>query len=141
MTPEDRTDGTIVFAVNNRATDLAELHDNSRTVELSEELEESGAVPELPPPDGDAPRDLGDVRDAIVAQLSPRCREVYLMVNEDGFTYKQVAAALGIGPESVKTYLKRANICIREALVDGGYRVTAGESPKALKPFSEASND
>lgn len=142
LTPESRHPAAITTAVRNRAIDIA-LRD-AKSVELTEELEESGAVPLVPAVDSEDPPELAQVRDAILEQLTPRSREAYLLVNEDGFTYKQAAAAMGIGFESVKTHLKIANILIREALVGSGYQIAAGEATKALLPAadsSEASDD
>lgn len=142
LKPEQRSEGAITNAVKNETLEVARRL--GRQVELTDEMADSGVVPPTPPPDTERPPDLGEVGDAILDHLSSRCRDVYLMVNVDGLSYKQTAAALDIGYESVKTYLKRANTYVREALVDGGYQVAAGQALKALPPssqHSEASDD
>jgi RNA polymerase sigma-70 factor (ECF subfamily) len=137
LMPEDRNEGVITTAVKNKVIDV--VRRDRKSVELTDDLAESGAVPVIPP--ADAQLDLADLKEEILAQLSPRCREVYLMVHDDGFTYKETAAALDIGYETVKTYIRRSNILIREALTDGGYRIAAGAAAKALPPSTEASDD
>ena len=138
LRPEDRQAAPITTAVRNRAIDMARRDDKS--VELTEELAESGAIPLVPPVDQEPPPDLTVVRDGIVAQFTPRCREAYLLVKENGFTYKQAAAAMGIGVESVKTHLSIAHALMERALVKGGYLPASRERMKALKASSEASH-
>jgi RNA polymerase sigma factor (sigma-70 family) len=139
LTPEERDDGVVITAVRNKVIDV--MRHDSHAVEITEEMEETGEVPSIAPIEPDEEVDFAEVVDSIVAQLSPRCRDTYLMVREQGFTYVQAAAALNIGYESVKTHMKRATFLIREALTDGGYSVAAGEVLKALPSRSEASDD
>jgi RNA polymerase sigma-70 factor (ECF subfamily) len=137
LTPDERNDAVVTTAVKNKVVDV--VRRDRRSIALTPQMEETGEVPAVAPLDAEV--ELADVKETILAQLSPRCREVYLLVNIDGFTYKQVAAALDIGYESVRTYLKRANILIREALTDGGYNIAAGTALKALPGTSEASDE
>jgi RNA polymerase sigma-70 factor (ECF subfamily) len=46
-------------------------------------------------------------------ELSPRCREIFLMNCIEDKTYKEIAAALGISVNTVKTQLARAHAGIR----------------------------
>lgn len=49
----------------------------------------------------------GKVRDAV-ASLPEPCREVYLMSREQGMTYEQIAAEMGISVNTVKYHIKHA---------------------------------
>lgn len=46
--------------------------------------------------------------DEAIDQLSPRQKEVYLLIRHQRMTYQQAAASLGIGRESVKSHLENA---------------------------------
>ncbi len=45
------------------------------------------------------------MRDDIHPELTPREREVYLLVVEEAMTYKDIARRLGIGIETVRRHL------------------------------------
>jgi DNA-binding CsgD family transcriptional regulator len=45
------------------------------------------------------------LRDDINPELTPREREVYLLVVEEAMTYKDIARRLGIGLETVRRHL------------------------------------
>lgn len=45
------------------------------------------------------------MRDDINPELTPREREVYLLVVEEAMTYKDIARRLGIGLETVRRHL------------------------------------
>lgn len=64
-------------------------------------------------PESDFPPDF-------LPQLSRRQRQVAQLI-ADGKTNKQIAAALGITPESVRTYMKR--VIARLAITEGEPRV------------------
>jgi RNA polymerase sigma factor (sigma-70 family) len=56
--------------------------------------------------------------EAAVAQLPPRCREVFLCSRVDGFSYSQVAAHLGISVSAVEKHMARACLLIDTMLND-----------------------
>lgn len=64
--------------------------------------------------------DRAHEEEAIVAfhkealtRLTPRCREVYRMVREEGSSYAQIATRLGIGREAVHSAVRRAQQALR----------------------------
>jgi RNA polymerase sigma-70 factor (ECF subfamily) len=142
LTPEERSDSVVMTSVKNQVIDV--MRRDRRSVELTSAmvaaLEHTGEIPVINPIES-ADSDLAETAKQIVAQLPPRSRESYLLVNVYGFTYKEAAAAQDITAEGVKDNLKRANILIREALTDGGYRVGPGAQTKALPRSTEASNE
>lgn len=56
--------------------------------------------------------------EAAVAQLPPRCREVFLLNRLDGLSYTQVAAHLGISVSAVEKHMARACLLLDEMLHD-----------------------
>jgi RNA polymerase sigma-70 factor (ECF subfamily) len=56
--------------------------------------------------------------EAAVAQLPPRCREVFLCNRVDGLSYTQVAAHLGISVSAVEKHMARACLLIDAMLND-----------------------
>ncbi len=53
-----------------------------------------------------------------VAQLPPRCREVFLLHRLDGLSYSQVAAQLGISVSAVEKHMARACLLLDTILND-----------------------
>lgn len=146
LTPEQRSDEVVVTAVRRRTIDA--MRRDGRLVELTKQMANSGEVPTIGPFEPGAEVNLADIVDRIIAQLPPHCLEAYQLVHDREFTYKEAADALGLQLEGVKSRLRRANLLIREALLDGGYQVSAGEqqkalpsAPKSLPSSSEASHD
>lgn len=58
---------------------------------------------------------LEAVRHAV-AQLSPRCREVFELSRDRGLTYPEIATTLGISIKTVETLMGRALKGVRERL-------------------------
>ncbi|MDE0413343.1 MAG: sigma-70 family RNA polymerase sigma factor [Gammaproteobacteria bacterium] len=59
-----------------------------------------------------------DRLEAVLRQLSPKCRAVVVMHRRDGMTYREIGAALGISSSMVKKYLKRGLTSCRLACAD-----------------------
>ncbi|MCR5361453.1 MAG: sigma-70 family RNA polymerase sigma factor [Bacteroidales bacterium] len=55
-----------------------------------------------------AQEELFLVYDEALANLPARCREVWQLVKEEGLTYAEVAARLGISPKTVDAQLQKA---------------------------------
>lgn len=54
--------------------------------------------------------------EAVLGELSPRCRAVVILYRRDGMTYKEIAARIGISTSMVKKYLARGLRHCREHL-------------------------
>jgi len=54
--------------------------------------------------------------EAVLDQLSPRCRAVLILYRRDGLTYKEIATRIGISTSMVKKYLARGLRHCREQL-------------------------
>ncbi|MHB8171231.1 MAG: sigma factor-like helix-turn-helix DNA-binding protein [Thermincolia bacterium] len=57
--------------------------------------------------------------DDILAMLTPKEREVYVMVKGHGYSWEYTARILGVTKSSVQTYLDRAQEKIHRALLGG----------------------
>ena len=72
-----------------------------------------------PVPAADAEIESGDLERAIssaIAELPPRCREVFEMSRDRGLRYSEIAIALGIGVKAVEANMGRALKLLRERL-------------------------
>ncbi|MFC1481471.1 RNA polymerase sigma-70 factor [Candidatus Neomarinimicrobiota bacterium] len=56
--------------------------------------------------------------DQAISQLPERCRAVLIMSKYDGLSYTEIASALEISINTVKTQMGRAFAAIRRALID-----------------------
>jgi RNA polymerase sigma factor (sigma-70 family) len=54
--------------------------------------------------------------EAVLGQLSPRCRAVVILYRRDGLTYKEIGTRIGISTSMVKKYLARGLRHCREHL-------------------------
>lgn len=54
--------------------------------------------------------------EAVLSQLSPRCRAVFVLYRRDGLSYKEIGAQIGISTNMVKKYLARGLRHCREHL-------------------------
>jgi RNA polymerase sigma-70 factor (ECF subfamily) len=60
-----------------------------------------------------AARDIEHALAKALRQMPPRCREVYVLARERGFTYAEIAEALGIAPKTVEIHMSRALAILR----------------------------
>ncbi|MCB1683565.1 MAG: RNA polymerase sigma factor [Pseudomonadales bacterium] len=81
---------------------------------LSWRRESPDTVPELPAP-AEFPGTQRDLESAIV-QLPERARQVFVLVDVEGYTHDEAAAALKIAPGTSKAHLFRARSLLRELL-------------------------
>jgi RNA polymerase sigma factor (sigma-70 family) len=56
--------------------------------------------------------------EAVLGQLSPRCRAVFILCRRDGLSYKEISARIGISTNMVKKYLARGLRHCREHLAE-----------------------
>jgi RNA polymerase sigma-70 factor (ECF subfamily) len=82
--------------------------------------------------------DLGPAISAAIAALEPPFRDVVVLADVEGFTYEEVAEALGIPVGTVRSRLYRARRHLQEALLR--YAVDAGFSSVSASPPSPDAN-
>jgi len=68
------------------------------------------------PLDSTEESELAERAAAAVAALPPRRREVFRLVREGGMSYEEVAAVMGISPQTVANHMSLALASLREAL-------------------------
>lgn len=74
---------------------------------------------------------LEEVIDLVVAAMPPRRRDVFLLVRELRYTYKEVGEMLSMSEGTVNTHVRLANADIRAAIAHhGGFRLPAGTAAR-----------
>jgi RNA polymerase sigma factor (sigma-70 family) len=56
--------------------------------------------------------------EAVLSELTPKCRAVFIMYRRDGLSYKEIGARIGISTNMVKKYLARGLRHCREHLAE-----------------------
>jgi len=56
--------------------------------------------------------------EAVLGQLTPKCRAVFILYRRDGLSYKEIGARIGISTNMVKKYLARGLRHCREHLAE-----------------------
>ncbi len=85
--------------------------------------------------------EVDDVLDAALTAMPARRREVFLLVREESFTYRQAAAILGLSFGTIKTHMLLAKNDLRAAFTTAGFHI-ADARPKLLPaPKGDATND
>jgi len=131
---DQRSDAFVARAVRFRVID--QLRRDHRHVTLTEELEWTGVIPPIEAKDA-AEVDVVERVDRIIAAMPLRCREVYVLVYEQGLTVRDAAAALGIAFETARTHVKRAHQFLYESLTRNVRNVSSGDALKLLSPRTE----
>ena len=73
--------------------------------------------PSAPSPESElAARDIAHALAETVQGMPPRCREVYSLARDHGFTYAEIAESLGIAPKTVEIHMSRALAMLRRQL-------------------------
>ena len=114
LSSPDNLVGYLYRAVRNRSLNQIRRH---RMV-ADWETKQAIAEPQVAPP-ADRETERAEIAEAIrraVATLSPRCREVFELSRDQGLTYPEIAATLGISIKTVETLMGRALKGIRERL-------------------------
>jgi len=153
LTLEQRSKRYFMRAVRNGI--VSEERRENRYVELTEEIESSPDFPTVIVVSEDTKRDdlLRWMRERIKG-MPPRQREVFLLVKEFGYTYEEVAEALGISVKTVDAQMQKARKYFEKGAACGGVRLTRetmrtmlpplppSRPPKLLPPpRTEGSND
>lgn len=108
--------------------------------EVEEELEVRAlAVAEVGPPWRGTTAD--DVIDAALAAMPERRREVFLLAKEHGFSYSEIAEALGLTLATVNAHIVRAGMAIRAALVKARIALPTIQTPRLPSPKGGADHD
>jgi RNA polymerase sigma-70 factor (ECF subfamily) len=78
---------------------------------------ESDSAAASPSPESElAARDIEHALADALRRMPPRCREVYTLARDHGFSYAEIAEALGIAPKTVEIHMSRALGILRQRL-------------------------
>lgn len=119
---------------------LKRLRENQRLVGLDDAEAELSrlAIHEIDTPT--RATTAGDVVDLVVAAMPHRRREVFLLVRELRYTYKEAADLLSISEGTVNTHMRLAAEDVRTALQRHGFRIAAGGTAR-LAPAAREETD
>ena len=119
--PRPRSVRSYLFAaVRNRALNV--VRDRRTEAAFRERAAISGDARHLPSiahssPDSElATRDIEHALAEALRRMPPRCREVYTLARDHGFTYAEIAESLGIAPKTVEIHMSRALAILRVKL-------------------------
>ncbi|WP_211107279.1 sigma-70 family RNA polymerase sigma factor [Azospirillum thermophilum] len=90
----------------------------------------AGAAEAVRPDDAAAARQRVRLMQAVVDELPPRCREVFLLNKVDGLSHGEIAQRLGISRNMVEKHIIKALLHCRRRLgdgLDGGAGCPAGD--------------
>jgi len=121
-------------ALNQRRTDI-------RTADHLERLEHPTET-HFTPDDDLAAADLQQAFEAALDRLSPRRREVYILVRSEGLDYREAAEVLGLSPQTAANHLTAALRELRHALADrlgGGHSNPNHPTHEKVRPIPPTS--
>jgi RNA polymerase sigma factor (sigma-70 family) len=99
---------------SNAAVDHARSRHNHRNSEHVS-LDEADLVSQAPQPEQIAEREQAlSLLGGAILQLSPRCRQVFLLHRMEGLTYGEIGVRLGISESMVQKYISRAIVALSE---------------------------
>lgn len=71
-----------------------------------------------------------EIIDRVVSAMPERRRQVFLLIRELSYTYKEVGELLSISEGTINTHMRKAGEDIRAALQRSGIRLSAGTAPR-----------
>lgn len=139
LTEEQRSDKYIFGAVRHRVHDEHERNTVFVSLDEVESELDHKVVAEQARAWGDDPR--GKVIDRALASMPPRRRSIFLMVKEQGCSYADVAAVLGLSVATVNVQIVNANLHIHAALARAGIALPSTERPRLPQPDGGSTHD
>ncbi len=82
-----------------------------------------------------------DVLDLVLAAMPPRRREVFLLVREERFSYKEAAEILGLSLGTIKTHMRLATQDLHAAFTRAGFRISGAPQAQLPSPTGDDIND
>ena len=126
LTLEQRTPAYFMAAAHHEV--LKRFKKNKRLVSLDDAEAELArlAIHEIDSPTSSPIQKEVEVLDRAIAALTDRRREVFLLIRELGYTYKEVGELLSISEGTINSHMLKAGEAIRAAFERAGLRLTAG---------------
>lgn len=140
LTARMLTDNYFFAAVRNRAYRV--LEEDAETVSLEDNVIELDrmAVREAGSSYGTRGDTRADVLDVALASLTPRRREVILLIKELGYSYEEAAEILDVTIGTINTHIRLAHQHLRAAFERAGFRII-GPTPRRLLPRRSSNGD
>jgi RNA polymerase sigma factor (sigma-70 family) len=110
--------GTLVYlAITYRLRTVWRTSDRRAATERAYLDQRAGALPAWAQPDaGLLAGELGDRIDETLARMPKGMREAFLLVRDDGLSYREAASRLGVSAGTIHTQISRANALLRECV-------------------------
>jgi RNA polymerase sigma factor (sigma-70 family) len=115
LTEKQRSDAYFFGAVSKTAADMRAVDDRFVSLEDAESELDSKVVKEVTQSRGDDA--AAEIIERTVARMPVARREVFILVKDQGFTYQDAAAQLGLSPATVNSQIVKAYADIRAAFV------------------------
>lgn len=139
LTPEQRTDRYFFRALRNSVIDARRTRRANVSLEDAEqELELLAADAVGMPTRADS---KADVLDLALATMSPRKREVLLLIREERFSYQEVAEILGLSEGTINRHYRLAMDHLRAAFTRAGFAIADAKLARLPSPERGATND
>jgi RNA polymerase sigma factor (sigma-70 family) len=131
--PEPLDDHYFLALVRNKVSDRRRAE--RRMVSLDDaEVQLDALAFHAAPPYPTRGETRADVLDLAVAALPPKRREVFVLAQEQEYTYKEVGAVMRVSEDTVKTHLRLAMADVREAFVSAGHIYAARGAARLRTP-------
>jgi RNA polymerase sigma factor (sigma-70 family) len=129
----DRVTGTLLYiAVTNRLRRHARAARRRSAAESAYGEKWSSAIPAWVEPGAEMEiRELQLRIERVLAEMPPGMREIFSLIREEGLSYKEAAARVGVRVSTVHTQLSRASALLRQCVAD--YQADARPDQQSLK--------
>jgi RNA polymerase sigma-70 factor (ECF subfamily) len=113
----EATPALLYVAVTNRARTLWRGAQRRAVTEAAYLEVQSSTVPAWAEPGADLElHELRDQLESVIAAMPAGMRDAFLLVRDEGVSYKEAATRLGVGIGTVHTQVSRANALLRECV-------------------------
>lgn len=140
LTEKQRSDSYFFGAVTKTATDMRAADDRFVSLEDAEVELDAIVMKEATQPRGDGA--AAEIIERTVARMPPARREVFILVKDQGFTYVDAAAQLGLSEATVNSQIVKAYADIRAAFVRANVPLPgANQIPRLPSSTGGTNND
>jgi RNA polymerase sigma-70 factor (ECF subfamily) len=133
LSPEKQQSERYVFGVVHYCV-YKKMRENDQLVSLDEAEEELDQQAIAAVPEYSERESAADVLDAALAAMPPRRREVFLLVREHAFTYREAAETLGLSESTINTHMHLAADDLRTAFTRAGFRIPSPQPGRLPLP-------
>ena len=102
-------------ATKNKSYDYYRKDSKMHLVEFEKDWKEKEYI--ISPEDAFLFEELQTKYQEAVHNLTPKCKEVFLLVREEGYSYKKAAETLNVSPKTIENHLRVAIQKIREDML------------------------